>query len=145
MLVQWIAVNIRFLLTISHEGAGNKCPSGHRHASHIRNILFIVHQSSGDETENTYSESCQIVFKDYCYTLYPLTCCISKNFTDSNLIHKEAAVPCLLFCYKKHSQTTHRIACGVSSCMDLLKKRQKFSHNQTDVQEWCPNVCNISV
>jgi len=65
-----------------------------------------------------------MVFKDYCYTLYPLTCCVSKNHTDQNLANKETLFHCLLFCHKKHPGTMHRITCGVSSCTDLLKRNE---------------------
>jgi len=43
-----------------------------------------------------YSENCKVVFKDYYYTFYPLTCCISENHTDQNLANKEALFPCFI-------------------------------------------------
>jgi len=96
-----------------------------------------------------YSESCKMVFKDYCYTLYPLTCCVSKNHTDQNLANKEALFRSLLICHKKHSGTLHRITCGVSSCTDLLKRnkvsliiRQMF---QNGAQMCVTNKCEFIV
>jgi len=54
VLVHCIPLSIRFLHNVFTEHAGNGYLH-HRYTSQLTGTLFIVHQSSADETENTAS------------------------------------------------------------------------------------------